>query len=46
MENIGEIVNKILQDKDMLDILGDIEANKVTEDSINQYLETKMKCGR
>ena len=46
MENIGEIVNKMLQDKDMLDILGDIEANKVTEDSINQYLETKMKCGR
>lgn len=46
IENIGEIVNKMLQDKNMLDILGDIEANKVTEDSINQYLETKMKCGR
>ena len=46
MENIGEIVDKMLQDKDMIDILGDMEANEITEDSINQYRETKKKCGR
>ena len=45
-ENIGEIVDKMLQDKDMIDILGDMEANEITEDSINQYRETKKKCGR
>lgn len=45
-ENIGEIVDKMLQDKKMLDILGDMEANEVTEDSINQYYGTKKKCGR
>ena len=36
----------MLQDKDMIDILGDMEANEITEDSINQYRETKKKCGR
>ena len=36
----------MLQDKDMLNILGDAEANEVTEDSINQYYGTKKKCGR
>ena len=44
--NTDEIVDKMLQDKDMRDILGDMEANEITEDSINQYRETKKKCGR
>lgn len=45
LKSIGQIVDKMIQDKDFIKILSDIEANKIGEEAISQYVETKLKCG-
>lgn len=45
LSNLGEIAERMLQDKKFIDIISDIEANKLKEDSISEYVSRKLKCG-